>query len=56
MIDFLIIKDDSLNVLIQKIDDSIEYIKREFGFELKSYEAMLRIALNAIHCNTFIVQ
>jgi hypothetical protein len=54
MIDFLIIKDDSLNILIQKIDDSIEYIKREFGFELKSYEAMLRIAFNAIHSDTFI--
>jgi len=53
MIDFLIIKDDSLNVLIQKIDDSIENIKSEFGFELKSYEAMLRIAFNAIHSSTY---
>ncbi len=53
MIDFLIIKDEALNVLIQKIDDSIEYIKSEFGIELKSYEAMLRIAFNAIHPDTF---
>jgi hypothetical protein len=53
MIDFLLIKDEQLNELIQKIDESITYIKHEFGIELKSYEAMLRIALNAIHTDTF---
>ncbi len=53
MIDFLIIKDESLNALIQKIDESIVYVKSEFGIELKSYEAMLRIAFNAIHIDTF---
>lgn len=53
MISFLIIKDESLNALIQKIDDSIAYIKSEFGIELKSYEATLRIAFNAIHTYTF---
>ena len=49
MIEFLIIKDEPLNPLIRKIDESIVYIKNEFGIELKSYEAMLRIAFNAIH-------
>jgi hypothetical protein len=53
MIDFLILKDESLNALIQKIDESIVYVKSEFGIELKSYEAMLRIAFNAIHTDTF---
>ena len=53
MIDFLIIKDESLNALIQKIDDSIEYIKSNFEIELKSYEAMLRISFNAIQTDTF---
>lgn len=53
MIDFLIIKDEPLNALIQKIDESIVSIKSEFGIELKSYEAMLRISLNAIHTDTF---
>jgi len=53
MIDFLTIKDESLNALIQKIDGSIVYVKSEFGIDLKSYEAMLRIAFNAIHNDTF---
>lgn len=53
MIEFLTIKDESLNALIQKIDESIVYIKNEFGIELKSYEAMLRIAFNAIHTDSF---
>lgn len=53
MIDFLIIKDEHLNSLINKIDESIIFIKSEFGIELRSYEAMLRIALNAIHNGTF---
>lgn len=53
MIEFLTIKDESLNALIQKIDDSIIYIKSEFGIELKSYEAILRISFNAIHTDTF---
>ena len=53
MIEFLIIKTEPLNALIQKIDESIVFIKSEFGIELKSYEAMLRIAFNAIHTDTF---
>ena len=53
MIEFLIIKDEPLNTLIRKIDESIVYIKNEFGIELKSYEAMLRIAFNAIHTDSF---
>ena len=39
MIEFIIIKDEPLNGLIQKIDESIVFIKNEFGIELKSYEA-----------------
>ena len=53
MIDFLIIKDESLNALIHKIDSSIVHVKSEFGIELKGFEAMLRIAFNAIHNDTF---
>jgi hypothetical protein len=53
MIEFLIIKDELLNTLVQKIDESILHIKNEFGIELKSYEGMLRIAFNAIRTDTF---
>jgi hypothetical protein len=53
MIEFFIIKDEPLSALIQKIDESIVFIKSEFGIELKSYEAMLRIAFNAINIDTF---
>lgn len=53
MTEFLTIKDDLLNALIQKIDESIELIKIKFGIELRSYEAMLRIAFNAINTDTF---
>jgi hypothetical protein len=53
MIEFLTIKDESLNALIQKIDESITYIQSKFGIELKSYEAILRIAFNSIHTDTF---
>ncbi len=53
MIEFLIIKDEQLNGLINNIDESIVFVKSEFGIELKSYEAMLRIAFNAIHTDTF---
>jgi len=53
MIEFLIIKDEPLNTLIHKIDESISFIKSEFGIELKSYEAMLRIAFNSIQTDTF---
>ena len=53
MTEFLTIKDESLNALIQKIDESIALLKIKFGIELRSYEAMLRIAFNAIHTDTF---
>lgn len=53
MVEFLIIKDKPLNDLINKIDKSLSFIKSEFGIELKSYEAMLRIAFNCIQTDTF---
>lgn len=52
-VDFLIIKTKSLTNLIKKIDEDIVFVRDEFGIELKSYGAMLRVALNAIHTDSF---
>lgn len=37
-----------LDMLVDSLDSKIEYVRSEFGVELKSYGTILRIALNAI--------
>lgn len=53
MIECIVIKDEQLEILINQLDEAVNFIKSEFNFELKSYEAMLRIAINAIQKDTF---
>ena len=53
MIECIVINDEKLNLFVNQLDETIKFIKSEFNFELKSYEAMLRIALNAIQFETF---
>ncbi len=53
MIECIVIKNEQLDLLITQLDEAVTFIKSKFNFELKSYEAMLRIALNAIQNDTF---
>lgn len=48
MIIFQDVPSDELELLIKKLDVKIVYIKSEFSIELKSYEYILRVAINAI--------
>lgn len=52
MINFRNIPAIELEEYIKKLDEKITYVKSEFGFELKSYGNILRIALNAIQQET----
>ncbi|MCE1168196.1 MAG: hypothetical protein LWX70_08870 [Sphingobacteriia bacterium] len=52
MIKFKNIPDNELDKLIKKLDEKISFVNSEFGFELKSYGNILRIAVNAIHKET----
>lgn len=52
MINFRNIPSNELEEYIKKIDEKIAYVNSEFGFELKSYGNILRIALNAIQQET----
>lgn len=48
MINFKNIPSNEIENLIKKLDEKIQYVHSEFGFELKSYGNILRIGLNAI--------
>lgn len=52
MIKFKNISGNELDELINKLDEKISFVNSEFGFELKSYGNILRIAINAIQKET----
>lgn len=52
MINFRNIPSNEIDELINKLDEKIGYVYSEFGIELKSYESILRIVLNAIQKET----
>ena len=52
MINFKNIPSTELDELIKKLDEKISFVHSEFGFELKSYGSIIRIALNAIQKET----
>lgn len=52
MIKFKNIPDNELDELINKLDENISFVNSKFGFELKSYGNILRIAINAIQKET----
>jgi hypothetical protein len=52
MIKFKNIPSNELDKLINKLDEKISFVISEFGFELKSYGNILRIAINAIQKET----
>lgn len=52
MIKFKNIPSNELEEHVKKLDEKIAFINLEFGFELKSYGNILRIALNAIQKDT----
>lgn len=52
MIKFKNIPGNELDKLINKLDEKTSFVNSEFGFELKSYGNILRIAINAIHKET----
>lgn len=52
MINFKNIPSTALDELIKKLDDTISFVHCEFGFELKSYGNIIRIAINAIQKET----
>lgn len=52
MIKFKNIPGNELDKLINKLDEKISFVNSEFGFELKSYGNILRIAINAIQKET----
>ncbi|MDD2564509.1 MAG: hypothetical protein PHU27_09870 [Salinivirgaceae bacterium] len=52
MIKFKNIPSNELDELINKLDEKISFVNSEFGFELKSYGNILRIAINAIQKET----
>lgn len=52
MIRFRNISNNELDDYIKKIDDKTAFVNSEFGIELKSYENILRIAINAIQNET----
>lgn len=47
------IKDEALEILINKFDESINYLRTQFNIELKTYGNFLRIILNNIQPETF---
>lgn len=52
MINFRNISSREIDEHIKNLDEKIAYVNSEFGFELKSYGNILRIALNAIQQET----
>jgi len=52
MIKFRNIYNNELDDYIKRIDDKVSFVNSEFGIELKSYENILRIAINAIQNET----
>jgi len=52
MINFKNIPSSKMETLIKKLDEKIQYVRLEFGFELKSYGNILRIGLNAVQTET----
>lgn len=52
MINFKNIPSKELDEFIKKLDKKIAYIRNEFNIELKSYENITRIAMNAIQQET----
>lgn len=52
MINFRNIPSNEIDERIKNLDEKIAYVNSEFGFELKSYGNILRIALNAIQEET----
>lgn len=48
MIEIVEIQDSTLDNLIHDLDESLVYIKSQFGIQPKSYERFLRVALNNI--------
>src|SRR5690606_32497755 len=52
MINFRNIPSNELENFIKNLDEKIAYVHTQFGFELKSYGNILRIALNAIQQET----
>ena len=52
MIKFKNIPGNELDEFINKLDKKISFVNSEFGFELKSYGNILRIAINAIQKET----
>lgn len=52
MINFRNIPSNELDEYIEQLDQKIVYVNSKFGFELKSYGNILRIALNAIQQET----
>lgn len=48
MINFRNIPSTEIDEFIKKLDEKISYVESEFGFEIKSYGHILRIALNTI--------
>ncbi len=47
------IKDEGLESLINKFDESVDYLKTQFNIELKTYGNFLRIILNNIQPDAF---
>lgn len=52
MINFKNIPSTELDELIKRLDEKILFVHSEFGFELKSYGNIIRIAINAIQKET----
>jgi hypothetical protein len=52
MINFRNIPNNEIECLIKGLDEKIQYVHSEFGFDLKSYGNILRIGLNAIQSET----
>ncbi|MDY0278101.1 MAG: hypothetical protein RBQ97_08450 [Acholeplasma sp.] len=52
MINFKNIPSTELDELIKRLDEKMSFVHSEFGFELKSYGNIIRIAINAIQEET----
>lgn len=52
MINFKNIPSTELDELIKRLDDKMSFVHSDFGFELKSYGNIIRIAINAIQEET----
>lgn len=52
MIEFRDIPSNELDEYIERLDSKIAHVNSEFGFELKSYGNILRIAINAVQKET----